>query len=225
MQLYLLRQWRRVILSIILISILLVSSYTADLVRAGLCVAELDSSCVKLLAVHGHSYREYDAPHTLRVMLAYQRALRCCGLQGCRHLTAAVAVLDAGSHQIPGFRSGGLSLASRWCDSHNAASTTWQDLHSERSTVLGQADVHACSVLELPAVHPSDLAYTETVLAVPSTPGMQLHQVLLLDCDAKFWQLSGIQELEHTCLANTAALRASCNQWYAFDGAGSESWI
>jgi hypothetical protein len=82
--------------------------------------------------------------------------------------------------------------------------------------VLSKPDVHACSVMQLPGSHDPELLYTHTQLVIEQQagqPAVQLYQVLLLDCDAKLWQLADLQEVEHVCIANTAALRASCNQW------------
>jgi hypothetical protein len=71
--------------------------------------------------------------------------------------------------------------------------------------------------MQIPASHDSELLYTRTQLLIEQQHGQtasaQLYQVLLLDCDANFWQLTGLDEEEHVCLSNTAALRASCNEW------------
>lgn len=99
-----------------------------------------------------------------------------------------------------------------WCPSAGSP-VVWQQMQGSQQTVLGKTDVHACSVLPLPATEADHLAYTQTLLDVSSRPGVHLYHVLLLECDKSSWQLSGIQDLEHVCLANTAALRASCNQW------------
>jgi hypothetical protein len=83
--------------------------------------------------------------------------------------------------------------------------------------VLSKPDVHACSTLNIPVSHDPELLYTRTKLVIEQhqdqTASTQLYQVLLLDCDATFWQLQGVQEEEHVCVSNTAALRASCNEW------------
>ncbi|WIA08155.1 hypothetical protein OEZ85_007610 [Tetradesmus obliquus] len=69
--------------------------------------------------------------------------------------------------------------------------------------------------MQLPGSHDPELLYTRTQLLIEQQAGQtaQLYKVLLLDCDAQSWQLASLQEEEHVCLANTAALRASCNQW------------
>jgi hypothetical protein len=71
--------------------------------------------------------------------------------------------------------------------------------------------------MRMPVSHDPELLYTRTQLLIEQQQGQtasaQLYQVLLLDCDANFWQLTDVQEEEHVCLANTAALRASCNEW------------
>jgi hypothetical protein len=71
--------------------------------------------------------------------------------------------------------------------------------------------------MRMPVSHDPELLYTRTQLLIEQQQGQtasaQLYQVLLLDCDANFWQLTGVQEEEHVCLANTPALRASCNEW------------
>jgi hypothetical protein len=83
--------------------------------------------------------------------------------------------------------------------------------------VISKPNVYACSVMQLPGLHDPELLYTRTQLLVEQQAGqtaaLRLYQVLLLDCDAQFWQLAGLQEEEHVCVANMAALRASCNQW------------
>lgn len=107
-----------------------------------------------------------------------------------------------------------LSGAPSWCEQSLSAPTVWQKVESQPQTVLGKPDVHVCSVLDIPVTDSQmDVAYIQTVIETPSKPWVQLFQALLLDCDAGFWKQSGIQDLEHICLAQTAALRASCNQW------------
>lgn len=101
-----------------------------------------------------------------------------------------------------------------WCQQPPSARTQWHTVIAPPRTVLSKQDVHTCSIMRLPVLFDPDLVYTRTALQVAdSQPAVQLYQLLLLDCDAQFWQLSGIQEQEHMCLENTAALRASCNQW------------
>jgi hypothetical protein len=103
------------------------------------------------------------------------------------------------------------------------APTQWggRALQAPRRTVLGQPDVYSCSLLQPgglfeDAADASSLAVTRVQLRVfsgQSSSGARLYRVLLLECDAAFWQLQGVQEQEHVCIANTGALRASCNQW------------
>jgi hypothetical protein len=85
--------------------------------------------------------------------------------------------------------------------------------------VLGKQDVFTCSKLHIPTSGAdADQLYVKTALHqnyYDQQPelGMQLYQALLLDCDASFWQLTHIENLEHACIANTFALRAACNHW------------
>jgi hypothetical protein len=97
-------------------------------------------------------------------------------------------------------------------------------LRAAHRTVLGKPDVYSCCLLapasegassagELSAVTAVRLSTTPAQPHTAASSGPRLRQVLLLDCPASNWQLAGVQDEEHLCVANTAALRASCNQW------------
>ncbi|KAF6257612.1 hypothetical protein COO60DRAFT_1211944 [Scenedesmus sp. NREL 46B-D3] len=109
------------------------------------------------------------------------------------------------------------SIRSSWCQPATGRSSQWQTLSAPGRAVLSKPDVIACSIMQLPVSHDPELLYTRTQLRVEQKESQataaQLYQVLLLDCDAQFWQLAGLQDEEHVCLASTAALQASCNEW------------
>lgn len=99
----------------------------------------------------------------------------------------------------------------------------WSDfLIAPGKTVLGKQDLHSCSVLSPSELYntasSSSSAITQIALHIAQASsskaaGATLRQAKLMDCDANLWQLSGIQDSEHACVASTSLLMAACNQW------------
>ncbi|KAF8072447.1 hypothetical protein HT031_000106 [Scenedesmus sp. PABB004] len=155
----------------------------------------------------------------------------------------ALALLLAQAHAaaLDGAGDGGAAdAAAGWCAdaAGGPAVRAWAALAAPTRTVLGRPDVHACATLRPPRPLEPGLAVVRSALSVAAAGppgerdgkgegegegGARLYAAQLFDCPADFWQLAGIDDQEHACVANTAALRARCNQWVLALPAGGQA--